>query len=151
MPESLYIFLNLLLGGQQLLETEINNDDSDKHDSFRQTRILSIAQDLIYTASGDKLHTPKHIGLGSSLHQATRSKELVEMFHRAGHVMSYRDVLRLDTALAEKTLTTMDEDGAVVPPNLVEGRFVHFSTDNVDINENTLDGKGTFHATQVAP
>lgn len=44
----------------------------------------------------------------------------------------------------------MDDNGSVVPPNLVEGRFVHFSTDNVDINEATLDGKGTFHATQVA-
>ena len=32
----------------------------------------------------------------------------------------------------------------------MKGRFVHFSTDNVDINEYTLDGKGTFHATQVA-
>lgn len=44
----------------------------------------------------------------------------------------------------------MDDDGAVVPQNLVKGRFVHFSTDNVDINEYTLDGKGTLHATQVA-
>ena len=35
----------------------------------------------------------------------------------------------------------------------MKGRFVHFSTDNVDINElysYTLDGKGTFHATRVA-
>ena len=43
----------------------------------------------------------------------------------------------------------MDGNGAVITPNLVEGRFVHFSTDNVDINEATLDGKGIFHATQV--
>ena len=149
-PDSLYMFLNLLLGGQQLLENKVNTDGDYKHDSLRQTRILSIAQDLIYTASGDKIHTPKHIGMGSTLHQATCSKELVDMFHQAGHVMSYRDVIRLDTALAEKTLTTMDDNGSVVPPNLVEGRFVHFSTDNVDINEATLDGKGTFHATQVA-
>ena len=148
-PDSLYMFLNLLLGGQQLLDDEVICDD-DKHDSSRQTRILSIAQDLVYTASGDKLHTPKHVGMGSTLHQATRSKELVDMFHQAGHVMSYRDIIKLDTALAEKTLTTMDADGSVVPPNLVEGRFVHFSTDNVDINEATVDGKGTFHATQVA-
>lgn len=88
--------------------------------------------------------------MGSTLHQATRSKELVDMFHKAGHVMSYRNVIRLDTALAERTLSTMDDNGAVVPPNLLEGRFVHVSTDNMDINEATLDGKRTFHATQVA-
>ena len=153
-PDSLFMFLNLLLGGQQLLEDNVNSEDDDndddKHDSFCQTRILSIAQDLVYTASGDTINTPKHIGMGSTLHQATRSKELVDMFHKAGHVMSYRNVIRLDTALAERTLSTMDDNGAVVPPNLVEGRFVHFSTDNVDINEATLDGKGTLYATQVA-
>lgn len=150
-PNSLYMFLNILLGGYRLLEDEENSSHDDvNYDSFRQSRILSIAQDLMYTASGDKFHTPKHIGLASTLHQATRSKELVDMFHKAGHVISYRDVISLDTALAEKTLTTVDHNGAVVPTNLVKARFVHFSTDNVDINETTLDGKGTFHATQVA-
>ena len=49
-----------------------------------------------------KQYTPKHIGMGSTLHKATRPKELVEMFHQAGHVMSYRDTIRLDAALAGK-------------------------------------------------
>jgi hypothetical protein len=40
--------------------------------------------------------------------------------------------------------------GAVVPPNLVPGRFVHFTCDNIDINDFHLDGKNSFHATQVA-
>ncbi|KAL9951253.1 hypothetical protein ACROYT_G043887 [Oculina patagonica] len=34
--------------------------------------------------SGGRRWTPKHVGLGSSLRQATRSKRLVEMFHNAG-------------------------------------------------------------------
>ena len=44
----------------------------------------------------------------------------------------------------------MDESGAVIPPNLVKDRFVFFFADNIDINEGTLDGKTTFHATQLA-
>jgi len=147
-PNSLYMFLNLLLGGQRLLEDDELDEDNNK--ATRQLRIISIAQDLMYTDNGDKFLTPKHIGMASTLHQATRSKELVNMFHEAGHVMSYREVIKLDTALAMKTLETMDVNGAVVPQNLVNGHFVHFSADNVDINEYTLDGKGTFHATQVA-
>ena len=140
-----------MIGGQRLLEQDIDEDhDESKQQSVRRCRILSIAQDLIYAASGDKRLTPKHIGLGSTLHQTTRSKELVQTFHRAGHVMSYTDVLRLDTSLAESTLQTMDESGAVLPPNLVKDRFVIFSADNIDINENTLDGKNSFHATQFA-
>ena len=95
--------------------------------------------------------TPKHIGLGSSLHQATRSKKLVQMFHNAGHIISYRDIRRVDTALAKHTLSTMNtENGAVTPVNLAEGRFIHFTSDNIIINEGTLDGQNTFHATQYA-
>ena len=52
--------------------------------------------------------------------------------------------------LLKKTLQSMDSNGAVVPRNLVKGRFVHLSADNVDINEYTSQGKGTFHATQVS-
>lgn len=37
----------------------------------------------------------------------------------------------------------------MIPPNLVQGKFVHFSADNVDILDETLDGKNTFHATQI--
>ena len=81
---------------------------------------------------------PKHIGLASSLHQATRSKDLVHMFYRAGHIMSYHDILKLDTALAENTLQTMSSDGSVLPPNLVKDQFVHFSADKIDINDTTL-------------
>lgn len=83
-PNSLYMFLNFSLGGQRLLEDDV--EDDDKNTAKRHLRVLSIGQDLMYTASGDKFLTPKHIGLASSLHQATRSKELVNMFHQAGHV-----------------------------------------------------------------
>ena len=48
-------------------------------------------------------------------------------------------------------MSTLDEEsGYVVPPNRVPGRFVHFSYDNKDINDRGVDGKNSFHATQVA-
>ena len=145
-PESLYMFIRLMLGGQSLLENGLSdgddddkendddfiNDDDEVHDAEdnnrgtdddlesnyavdeegeqpirrqnarlrkQETRVLSIAQDLVYSVSGDRRWTPKHVGLGSSLHQATRSKKLVEMFHNAGHTISYLDIRRVDTAL----------------------------------------------------
>ena len=116
-----------------------------------KTRVLSIVQDLVYSVSGGRRWTPKHVGLGSSLHQATRSKHLVEMFHSAGHTISYRDVRQVDTALVKHTLSTMNtSNGTVIPVNLVEGRFIHFTADDTDINEGTLDGQNTFHAAQNA-
>ena len=147
-PDSLYMFLNLMLSGQQVLDNEDSEDECSKRDELRDARILSIAQDLVYVVS-TRL-TPKHMGLGSCLHQATRSKQLVKLFHNAGHIMSYKDILMMDTALAKKTLESMDGNGSVILPNLVEGRFVHFTTDNIDINEASLDGKNSFHATQSA-
>ena len=39
---------------------------------------------------------------------------------------------------------------AVIPPNLVPGKFVFYTTVNIDILYETLDGMDTFHATQVA-
>ncbi|KAK6171648.1 hypothetical protein SNE40_018093 [Patella caerulea] len=40
--------------------------------------------------------------------------------------------------------------GSVIPPNLIADRFVFFTADNIGILDETLDGKYTFHATQVA-
>ena len=114
-------------------------------------KILSTAQDIVYNTLGGKHWTSKHHGLKSALHQATRSKKLVQLFYRAGHVISYSNILQVDTALAESTSTRMNPlTGAVVPPNLVQDRFIHFTCDNIDINDANLDGKNTFHATQVA-
>ena len=95
--------------------------------------------------------TLKHIGLGSTLHQVPRSKDLIRLFHKAGRVLSYEQILQLDTVIAEATLKSMNiETGTVIPPNLVPNKFVHYSADNIDILDETLDGKNTFHATQVA-
>ena len=134
-PESLYMFIGLMIGGQSLLENGLSDSDDDdkvadsdiidrdcgaydddddddaegdldsdnvvehenkqpgkrenarvrKQEDPTETRVLSIAQDLLYIVS-------KHVGLGSSLHQATQSKELVDMFHNVGHTISYWDV-----------------------------------------------------------
>ena len=190
-PESLYMFIRLILGRQPLLENGLsgcdddekegesnvidgdgddNDDDEDDEDeegedeeekqlnprhnsrARNQEHLVetSIAQDLVYSVSGGRRWTPKHVGLGSSLHQATRSEDLVEMFHSAGHTISYRDVRRVDTALAKHTLSTRNtRNGTVIPVNLVEGRFIHFTADNPDINEGTLDGQNAFHATHA--
>lgn len=150
-PESLFMFLRLMFGGQGLLEVDHDDEAAQNKKDDTQSKVLSVAQDLVYNVSCGKHWTPKHLGLASTLHQATRSKELVELFHKAGHVISYNNLKQVDTALAESTLRTMDMDtGAVVPPNFVPNRFAHFTCDNIDINDSSFDGKKSFHATQVA-
>ena len=146
-PDSLYMFLRLLVGGTESLE----NDGSEENEDHICSKVLSIAQDIVYCVSGGKKWTHKHIGLASTLHQATRSKNLVSLFNKAGHCLSYDQVLQVDTALAESTLKSMDEEtGTVIPPNMKENTFIHYTCDNIDILDDTIDGKNTFHAAQMA-
>ena len=65
-PNSLYLFLSVLFGGENNLELE-------EQDTSLKVRICSIVQDIVYTASKSRKLTPKHVGLGLALHQTTRS------------------------------------------------------------------------------
>ena len=58
-PDSLYMFLRLLYGGQNVFD-EYNGEDEQEQ---LQMQILSVAQDLVYGISGGKKWTSKHIGL----------------------------------------------------------------------------------------
>lgn len=60
-----------------------------------------------------------------------------------GTCLSYNQVLQVDTTLAESTT-------AVIPTNLTRNQFIHYTADNIDIIDLMLDGKNTFHATQLA-
>ncbi|KAK8384374.1 hypothetical protein O3P69_009282 [Scylla paramamosain] len=66
----------------------------------------------------------------------TKQRDQRSLFHNSGHVISYHRLLQVDTGMAEKTLQSMDaKTGAVTPPNFVHGRFIHFTRDNIDIND----------------
>ena len=199
-PESLHLFLSVLFGGQSIFDDDVNeNQDSDKSCStesekeddselinylgnFKQMRVVSIAQDIVYGVSAGRKWTPKHIGLALTLHQKTRSRKLVSLFNKAGHCLSYKQLMTVNTAFAGCTLGALDENtGAVTPPNFLETNapiaqkqnadasnengtmlpkkaetnvntakgILHITADNIDILSETLDGKGTFHATQM--
>lgn len=137
-----------------------NDTHLENNTSIHTNKILSIAQDIIYATGRGKKLTPKHIGLAVALHQK-RSRKLVTLFNRAGHCATYRQLQQIYTALAELTLDTLDySTGAVIPTNLVpyppENQrdsdippFLHITADNIDKITDTLDGKNSFHATQV--
>lgn len=197
-PKSLLMYLSVLIHGQDAVEKVLDDDeandmyisdedgeddDGDESDSdsdedsddnlFKKNpavytnKILSIAQDIIYVASRGKKITPKHIGLAVTLHHK-RSQKLVTLFNRAGHCLTYRQLLQVYTSLAEVTLDTLDySTGAVIPSNLIPypskdpqenpeiellpivPPFLHITADNIDKITDTLDGKKSFHGTQM--
>ena len=76
-PESIFTLLSVRL-------TEEHGDaDVDK---IMQMLSLSIEQDIGHAVSKVKVHTTKHVGLGMTIYQATRSKELLNSSTRPGTV-----------------------------------------------------------------
>ena len=92
---------------------------------------------------------PKHIGLAMTVRHMTGSKEIVRMLNHYGHCISYDELERLDTAIANEIIQKHETDGIVLPNNIRPGRFIHFAADNNDLNEETLDGKSTTYATTL--
>ena len=139
----MFILISLLSSGPQQDDQEAGADM--KH------RILSICQDILFIASRGRKLTPTHVGLGLTIHQATRSKELVQLLYNAGHTVSNESVLRMDNTLANDILQRYKENGNVfVPRNFADNSdttYTRYAVDNIDINEETLSGMGTFHAT----
>ena len=130
--------MQLLFGGERLLDGEtIEEKEAEIH-----SKVFPVAQDIVYGVSNGRKWTPKHIGFGCILHQVTSTKDLVKHFHKAGLILSYEQILRVVAGLAESVLKSLDdESGTIIPPNLKRGNFVHFSADNIDILDDTMDGK----------
>ena len=144
--ESLSLFLEILLGGTNVFEQLPGKAQMNKSTS-------NIAQDIIYAVSKGSKLTPKHIGLGLTLHQATRSEKLVGLFHAAGHTIGIDTIRRFDTSIATDILNRYEEnDNVYIPYEIAPycpGRVVLASYDNIDVLEETIDGKNTFHCTQM--
>lgn len=141
-PDSLYVFIKLLCCDE-------DNNTSD----MLHKRILSIAQDIIFLASSGKTNTPKHLGIGLTVHQATRSKEMVQLLFASGHSVSYDTVMKAECQLANAVLSSYRDDGEVVIPKQFKDiplrGYIRFANDNLDKNCDTFDGKGSFHGTQT--
>ena len=56
----------------------------------------------------------------------------------------------LETLSISKYRPEHEDAGAVIPKNFVPNKCIHFTADNIDILDESLDGKNTFHATQMA-
>ena len=106
---------------------------------------------IVYNVSMGRKNTPKHIGTGLFVHHMTRSKQLIEYLHDAGNSISYPTINRIDSSIAHAQLSRFEKnDNKFIPENLVPGKFIQFAADNFDMQEETLDGKGTLHVTQMA-
>ena len=146
-PDNLYMFLRWLLeddiGDNPISDQKETSSRSDTH-----RLILSIAQDIIFACNRSVL-TPKHIGLGITAKHLTGSKEIIKLLNRLGHSISYDEVVKLEKSFVEQTLSDQGDNNLAIPTNISPGTFVQAAADNLDFNEQTLEGKNTTHVTTL--
>jgi hypothetical protein len=80
-PDTLYMLIRLLCAG----EVDTTDESNTELDVDLKRKVLSICQDIVFLSSRGRKRTPKHVGIGLTVHQATRSKELVEWGHSTQH------------------------------------------------------------------
>lgn len=76
----------------------------------------------------------------------TGSAQIVHLMNNFGYSIAYSQLLEVETAMAEKQLDEC-ENGICLPSNIQPNVFSVFCWDNNDIQEETLNGKGTTHCT----
>ncbi|CAH3151241.1 unnamed protein product [Porites lobata] len=94
---------------------------------------------------------PQQLAVSLAIHQAIRSKEIVNLLHGFGMAVEYNRLLRVESQIEKTVLRRMEKEGGMyLPPDIVKGRHVFFAIDNVDFAEDTPDGKRTLHGTAMA-
>ena len=92
----------------------------------------------------------EHLTVSLAIHQAVRSKELVNIPHGFGMAVKYNRLLRVESQIEKTVLKRIESEGGMfLPPDIVKGWHVYFATDNIDFSEDTPDGKRTLHGTAV--
>lgn len=111
-------------------------------------KALALAQCAIYN-SRKQVITPLHLGLAAQLHHDHGKKDIIETLNAQGFTISYDELRRFITALGKDELNRIQND-VYVPNGLIDrqhgGLLIQEGADNIDINCETIDGKGTFHS-----
>ena len=123
-----------------------------------ETKLKAVTlSETIMCMSGNTV-TPQPLGTAVYLDHVFGSSELIDVVSGLGYCVSYDELRRYKTSAAQHTLTSsqtvaVDNIPTYVPTDLkkpdnreVGNGLMHEGTDNVDINVETKDGKGTFHA-----
>ena len=101
------------------------------------SKMWSIAQDIITLHSGGKKRMPKNVALGIAMKNTLRSKEFISYLNNLGHSISYDDVLRIETTWASDIIDS-GAGFATIPHNIKPNIFTQAASDNADYGqENT--------------
>ena len=112
-----------------------------------QRKTCYIFQFIYYMLHNGRKKTPLHISLAQSIHDKTRSKQLIQIFNRMGICISYDEIERIDNGLTYRTIARASENRVPIPPSIIPNILINGAMDNFDHEKNTSSGTGGSHDT----
>ena len=101
-------------------------------------RNLLIVQQILHSICGIK--TSLSTGTAFEIYNSTRSKAQITLMNRINQSISYDTLHRLLTSAYNSIISTIEDKGIYIPPNMRHGVFTQYSMDNIDWSEKTADG-----------
>ena len=127
-----------------LPERELSDDDNP----VLMTRLDASFQILYFIIHYDKKPTPLHVNLAQTIHNLTRSKELIEILNMLGFCYGYKKMKNIDFALVKRSVSLLTEDDRVPLAPVFSPEYpISGAMDNFDHLERNLSGKGSSHDT----
>ena len=118
-PDSMYMFLQLSFGDQKLLHWETVEEE----EAEARCKVLSCAQDIACGWVAERNGHLSTLDWEAPFIKLHRQK-ICHAFHKVGHILSYDQILQVDTTLTKSALKTLDsENGSVMPPHLLPWKF----------------------------
>ena len=157
-PEELYCFYRWIIQGPNVT-LSVQEKSTEVHERAMHLAQTTISMCLTERQVNNKKsqtiqstrEMPEQLAVGLAVHQAIRSKEIVNMLHGFRMSVEYNRLLRVESQIEAHVLQHMEQCGGMyLPPDIVEGRHLFFAIDNVDFAEDTYDGKHTLHGTAMA-
>lgn len=88
---------------------------------------------------------PYAVGISLYLYHNFKSQKAISLMHGCCAGLSYDRVTKICNMIACAICKRIKGYGVYIPPGLLKNRTIHFSLDNIDLNVDTIDGKGSFH------
>ena len=107
----------------------------------------TLFQFMHYWLSPGRSKTPFHCSLTQSVHNLSRSRQLIDIMNRLNLAISYDSMKRINTLVAQKMVEDTLPNRCPVSKAISKWHVVQGAVDNFDHTENTVAGKDSTHDT----
>jgi hypothetical protein len=107
----------------------------------------TLFQFMHYWFSSGRSKTPFHCSLTQTVHNLSRSRQLIDIMNRLNLAISYDSMKRINTSVAQKMVEDTLPNRCPVSSMISEWHVVQGAMDNFDHTENTVSGKDSSHDT----